>query len=141
MSSVRSRVARGVFVFAVAAASGLAVGGCASAPPLGVSSVARASDSASPEGLSASDLSLLATLRTSWLVPSIAGERPPEVPRSRSSDAVSARGGAPARYACPMHPAEISDSAGRCSQCGMDLEAILEEVAAEPSVESAERKP
>ena len=25
------------------------------------------------------------------------------------------------KYSCPMHPNEVNDKAGKCSQCGMDL--------------------
>ena len=31
-------------------------------------------------------------------------------------------------YTCPMHPKVISDKKGKCSKCGMDLEATKETV-------------
>lgn len=32
------------------------------------------------------------------------------------------------KYICPMHPGEVSDSAGKCSKCGMDLVASSKEI-------------
>jgi transcription initiation factor IIE alpha subunit len=31
-------------------------------------------------------------------------------------------------YSCPMHPKVVSDKKGKCSKCGMDLEATKETV-------------
>lgn len=28
-------------------------------------------------------------------------------------------------YSCPMHPKELSEKKGKCSKCGMDLEATM----------------
>ncbi len=47
-------------------------------------------------------------------------------PRAEAPGAPSARTGAVAgvKYTCPMHPDVISDQAGRCPQCKMDLVAL-----------------
>ncbi len=40
---------------------------------------------------------------------------PPPAQQNQSSDA---------KYACPMHPAEVASEPGRCSICGMNLEPV-----------------
>lgn len=118
MSFVLSRRDGGVF--GVVACLGLALfaGGCASAPSASSPFFGRASD---PSSIEAAEWaggfgggSSLVALRSSWLVPLIADEPVPSLsPRDVTG-----------KFACPMHPEEISDSAGRCSVCGMELEPI-----------------
>ncbi len=140
MSRVRFRRFGGVRRALLLASAVCLVGGCVVTAPAPFTSPTQrrpASDPSSPEGRAAVESPSLAALGASWLVPPIAGAPPPEAMTAPGSRPVSEDSKASARFACPMHPEEVSDHAGRCSQCGMDLEAI-----SAPEVDAdAEKKP
>ena len=117
MSFVFPRRQGGVFGAVAYLALALLSGGCASVPSATSLNVGRASDPSSSEGAESAGGSSLAALRTSWLVPLIAGE---PLPNPSPKEVTG-------KFACPMHPEEISDSAGRCSVCGMELEPLVAE--------------